>query len=183
MRRVAARAALQKRPRRVQLGAMTTRALYPGSFDPLTYGHVDIIQRGLLAFDEIVVAIAKNSGKSPLFTVDELVNMAKISVGNLPGVDIVTFDGLLVEFAKTHGIRVVLRGLRAVSDFEYEFQLATMNRRLADQIESVFMMTGEKFHHLSSSLVKEVALLGGDVSSMVPPVVNASLVRVRKERG
>lgn len=143
-------------------------ALYPGSFDPLTNGHLSLIQRGLKMFDRLIVAIAVNPKKAPLFSVAERKKLILDAVGNDPRVEVDDFSGLMVEYAKRRGIGVVLRGLRAVSDFEYEFQLANMNRKLNPQLETVFMMTGEDYFYISSNLVREVASLGGDVTGLVP---------------
>jgi pantetheine-phosphate adenylyltransferase len=150
-------------------------AIYPGSFDPLTNGHLAIIQRGLNLFERLVVAVANNPQKKPLFTVEERFDLIRQAVGKPPGLELDSFDGLLVDFAKKRGITTVLRGLRAVSDFEYEFQLANMNRRLMPEFESVFVMTGEDYFYVSSGLVREVASLGGDVTSLVPPPVSTAL--------
>lgn len=153
-------------------------AVYPGSFDPVTNGHLSIIRRGLQVFDGLVVAVASNVQKAaPLFTSEERVAMLREAVGNDPRVEVDTFSGLLVDYAKRRGAGVVLRGLRAVSDFEYEFQLANMNRKLAPEIDTLFMMTGEDSFYISSRFVREVAMLGGDVSSMVPPHVLRALTK------
>ena len=151
------------------------RAIYPGSFDPLTNGHLSLIQRGLKVFDGLVVAVANNPAKKPLFSVDERKQMIRQAVNGDPRVAIDSFDGLLVDYAKAQGVHTVLRGLRAVSDFEYEFQIANMNRKLDPEFESVFMMTGEDYFYVASSLVREVASFGGDVSGLVPPNVFAAL--------
>ncbi len=145
-------------------------AIYPGSFDPLTNGHLSIIQRALQMFDRLIVAVAVNPKKVPLFTVDERKALIREACPD-PRVEVDAFQGLLVEYAKGRGVNVLLRGLRAVSDFEYEFQLANMNRKLAPGIETVFMMTGEDYFYVSSQLVREVALFGGDVQGLVPPCV------------
>ncbi len=150
-------------------------AIYPGSFDPLTNGHLSIIQRALQIFDRLIVAVAVNPKKVPLFTVDERRSLIQDACQD-PRVEVDAFQGLLVEYAKRRGVNVLLRGLRAVSDFEYEFQLANMNRKLAPGIETVFMMTGEDYFYLSSQLVREVASLGGDVSGLVPDNVHGKLV-------
>ncbi|MCI0573096.1 MAG: pantetheine-phosphate adenylyltransferase [Myxococcaceae bacterium] len=151
-------------------------ALYPGSFDPLTQGHVSIIQRGLTMFDRLVVAVANNPKKTPLFSVEERESFIREAVGaDGARVEVDSFSGLLVDYARSRGVSVVLRGLRAVSDFEYEFQLANMNRRLARNIETVFMMTGEDYFYVSSQLIREVASFGGDVSGMVPECVLKAL--------
>jgi pantetheine-phosphate adenylyltransferase len=147
---------------------MARIALYPGSFDPLTNGHVAIIQRGLNLFDRLVVAVANNPQKTPLFSVAERKAFIMQAVGNDPRVETDSFDGLMVEYARRRGVHTVLRGLRAVSDFEYEFQLANMNRKLMPEFESVFVMTGDDYFYVSSRLVREVATFGGDVSGLVP---------------
>lgn len=154
---------------------MSTAAVYPGSFDPLTNGHVDIVRRGLKMFDRVVLAIAINPNKEHMFSLDERMQLAHECLGDLPGLEVDAFDGLLVDYAKHKGIHVLLRGLRAVSDFEYEFQLATMNRKLSDQVETVFMMTSEESFYLSSRLVREVAKYGGEVSGFVPRPVQRAL--------
>ncbi len=154
---------------------MARRAIYPGSFDPMTNGHLSLIQRGLKVFDRLIVAIANNPAKKPLFSVAERKALIAQAVGNDPRVEIDSFDGLLVDYAKLQGVHTVLRGLRAVSDFEYEFQIANMNRNLDPEFESVFMMTGEDYFYVASSLVREVASFGGDVSRLVPPNVFAAL--------
>jgi pantetheine-phosphate adenylyltransferase len=145
-------------------------AIYPGSFDPLTNGHLSLIQRGLQMFDRLIVALLVNPKKQPLFTVEERQAMIHEAVKD-PRIEIDSFQGLLVEYARKKSVNVVLRGLRAVSDFEYEFQLANMNRKLRPEIETVFMMTGEDYFYVSSNLVREVASLGGDVQGLVPPNV------------
>jgi pantetheine-phosphate adenylyltransferase len=150
-------------------------AIYPGSFDPLTNGHLSLIQRGLKMFDHLVVAIAVNPKKSPLFTTAERAEMIRASVGHEPRVEIDHFEGLLVDYVSRRKLNVVLRGLRAMSDFEFEFQLANMNRRLSPDIETVFMMTGEDYFYVSSNLVREVASFGGNVQGMVPDHVLKAL--------
>jgi len=152
-----------------------TLAIYPGSFDPLTNGHVDIIDRGSRLFDRIIVAILLNVEKSPLFTVAERVEIAREVFGKYPNVEVDTFDGLLVEYARHRRAGVIVRGLRAISDFEYEMQMALMNRHLHPEIETVFMMPAEPYTYVSSRLVKEVVALGGSVSSLVPSVVDQRL--------
>jgi len=149
-------------------------AIYPGSFDPLTNGHLSIIHRGLKMFDRLVVAIAVNPKKTPLFTLEERRELIRDACQD-ERVEVDSFQGLLVEYAKQRKVNVLLRGLRAVSDFEYEFQLANMNRKLAPDIETVFMMTGEDYFYISSQLVREVASLGGDVTDLVPPNVYTRL--------
>lgn len=150
-------------------------AVYPGSFDPITNGHVDIVERGLKLFDKIIVAILHNSSKEFLFPVEERMEMIEISFKNSPNIEVDTFDGLLVDYAKKKNAQTILRGMRAVSDFEYEFQLALMNRRLAREIQTVFLMTGLRWIFTSSSIIKEAARYGGNIEGMVPPVVNKRL--------
>ena len=150
-------------------------AIYPGSFDPLTNGHVDIIQRGSRLFDRIVVGVLVNLQKAPLFTVPERVAIAREVFREWPNVEVDTFDGLLVDYARRRHASVIVRGLRAVSDFEYEMQMALMNRRLRPEVETVFMMPAEPYTYLSSRLVKEVVALGGSVSGLVPEVVEDRL--------
>jgi pantetheine-phosphate adenylyltransferase len=146
-------------------------AVYPGSFDPLTNGHVDIIQRGARLFDRIVVAVLVNSEKSALFSVAERVEIAREVFAGQPNVEIDQFDGLLVEYAQRRKANAIVRGLRAISDFEYELQMALMNRRLSDTLETVFMMPAEPYTYVSSRLVKEVSALGGSVTGLVPELV------------
>jgi pantetheine-phosphate adenylyltransferase len=143
-------------------------AIYPGSFDPLTNGHLAIIQRGLKVFDRLVVAVANNPEKRPLFTVEERKGMIAQAVNGDGRVDVDSFDTLLVDYVRTKGIHTVIRGLRAVSDFEYEFQIANMNRHLLPDLETVFVMTGEDYFFVSARIVREVATFGGDVSAFVP---------------
>src|ERR671912_1612621 len=150
-------------------------AIYPGSFDPLTNGHVDIIQRGSRFFDRIVVAVALNTDKAPLFTVPERVSIAREVFRGWDNVEVDTFDGLLVDFANKKHASVLVRGLRAVSDFEYELQMALMNRRLRPEVETVFMMPAEPYTYVSSRLVKEVVALGGSVHGLVPDLVEDRL--------
>jgi pantetheine-phosphate adenylyltransferase len=154
---------------------MPTVAVYPGTFDPLTNGHVDIITRGARLFDRIIVAMLVNAEKAPLFTVAERVEIARSVFKGLKNVEVETFDGLLVDFVERRGAQVIVRGLRAVSDFEYEFQMALMNRRLNDRIETVFMMPAEQYSYISSRLIKEVFSLGGRVHGLVPDVVEQRL--------
>ena len=150
-------------------------AIYPGSFDPLTNGHVDIIQRGARIFDRIVVAILFNIEKAPLFTVPERVAIARDVFRPWPNVEVDTFDGLLVDYARRKGATAIVRGLRAISDFEYEMQMALMNRRLNPDVETVFMMPAEPYTYVSSRLVKEVVALGGVVTGLVPEIVETRL--------
>lgn len=156
---------------------MTRIALYPGSFDPPTRGHTDLVHRSLALADRVIVAIARNSTKEPLFPVEERLAMLKASVGEDPRISYQSFEGLLVEFARRVGGTLIVRGLRAVSDFEYEFQMAMMNRHLMPGLETVFLVPPEDATYLSSSLVREVARYGGDVSSLVHPVVAEALRR------
>ena len=157
-------------------------AIYPGSFDPLTNGHVDIIQRGSRLFERIVVAILLNVEKAPLFTVQERVEIAREVFAGYPNVEVDTFEGLLVEYARRKGASVIVRGLRAISDFEYEMQMALMNRHLNHEVETVFMMPAETYTYVSSRLVKEVVALGGKVSELVPAIVEARLSAKRLGR-
>ena len=150
-------------------------AVYPGSFDPLTNGHVDIIQRGARMFDRILVAILVNAEKAPLFSVDERVTIAREVFRQQSNVLVDTFDGLLVEYVRRRGASVIVRGLRAVSDFEYEMQMALMNHRLAPDIETVFMMPAEQYTYVSSRLIKEVFMLGGPIAGLVPEIVETRL--------
>jgi pantetheine-phosphate adenylyltransferase len=150
-------------------------AIYPGSFDPLTNGHVDIIHRGARFFDRIVVAVLLNVEKSPLFSVSERVEIAKQVFRDHPNVEVDTFEGLLVEYARTKRASVIVRGLRAVSDFEYEMQMALMNRHLSPDVETIFMMPAEPYTYVSSRLVKEVVALGGSVNGLVPELVERHL--------
>ena len=156
---------------------MTRIAIYPGSFDPPTRGHEDLIRRSLALADRLIVAVATNASKQPLFTVDERLDMLRAAVGDEPRVSFETFDGLLMDFARAAGAGMVVRGLRAVSDFEYEFQMALMNRQLDGGIETVFLVPAVDLTYLSSSLVREVARYGGDISALVHPAVAAALAR------
>ena len=151
------------------------RALVPGSFDPVTNGHLDIIERAANMFDAVIVAVARNNSKSPLFTTDERVAMLIESCAAWTNVTVHTFEGLLVQYAVEHEVAVIVKGLRAVSDFEYELQMAHMNRRLSRAVETVFMMTGSEYSYLSSSIVKEIARLGGSVEGLVPAHVGTRL--------
>ena len=150
---------------------MPQKALYPGTFDPPTNGHVDLIQRGSKLFDHLTVAVLNNPGKDPLFTVEERVEMLKEVTSAIGNVSVATFDGLMVEFARQQGASAVLRGIRAISDYEHEFQMALMNRRLAPEIETVFLQPAGRYSFVSSRMVKEVFSFGGDVSGLVPPNV------------
>ncbi len=158
-----------------------TLAVYPGTFDPITNGHVDILRRSLKIFDRVVVAVAENIRKTPLFSLPERRAMIADALDRDSRLEVDAFQGLLAEYCRRRGANVVIRGLRALADFEYEFQLAHMNRRLAPDVETLFLMTGEDSFYVSSSLVKEVALMGGDVSRMVPQSVAAALTEKRKQ--
>ena len=159
---------------------MSAKALYPGTFDPPTNGHVDLIQRGAKLFEHLTVAILNNPVKNPLFTVEERVEMLQEVTGALPNVSVATFGGMMVEFARQQGATAVLRGIRAISDYEYEFQMALMNRRLAPEIETVFLQPAGRYSYVSSRMVKEVFSFGGDVTGLVPPNV---LRRLRGRMG
>jgi len=150
-------------------------AIYPGSFDPITNGHLDLIERGSRLVDKLIVAILKNEEKRVLFSIDERTEMLREAVGRFPNVEIASFNGLLVDFAAQSGAQVILRGIRAISDYEYELQMALMNRRLRPRIETVFLMSGEAYSFISSRLVKEVIGLGGNISGLVPPFVEQRL--------
>jgi pantetheine-phosphate adenylyltransferase len=155
-------------------------AVFPGSFDPIHNGHLDILRRAIPLFDEVVIAVLKNEGKSPMFSVDERQEMIRELVGGEATIRVESFSGLLVDFVDRVGAKVIVRGLRALSDFDYEFQLALMNRRLNPRVETVFMMPKDELSYLSSRLIKEVAALGGDITSLVPAVV---LRRMRERAG
>lgn len=150
-------------------------AIYPGSFDPITNGHVSILRSGLVCFDRLVVAVLRNPKKQSLFTVEERVEMIREEFDGEDQIEVDSFDGLLVDYCKRKGVRVVLRGLRAVADFEYELQMANMNRHLNEEVETVFIMANDAYFYVSSNIVKEAARLGGDVSRLVPPSVASRL--------
>jgi pantetheine-phosphate adenylyltransferase len=154
---------------------MSVFAIYPGTFDPITNGHADLVERGARMFDRLIVSVAANPNKQPLFSLEERVGLAREALAHLPTVEVRGFDILLVNYAKSIGAHVILRGLRAVSDFEFEFQLASMNRRLDSQIESIFLTPAEQYAFISSSLVREVAKLGGNIAPFVHPKVEAAL--------
>jgi len=156
-------------------------AVYPGTFDPITNGHVDILRRSLKIFDRVVVALAENVRKAPLFSTEERHKMITDALGRDARLEVDAFQGLLADYCRRRGAGVVIRGLRALADFEYEFQSAHMNRRLAPDVETLFLMTSEESFYVSSSLVKEVALMGGDVSGLVPAGVVAALAEKRKQ--
>ena len=150
-------------------------AIYPGSFDPVTNGHLDVVQRAAKLFDRVIVAVAKNEGKNPLFGLKERVALVNQSIAHLPNVEADSFDSLLVEYVVGRKAQVIVRGLRAISDFEFEFQMALMNRKLNDTIETLFLMPRGAYTYLSSTIIKEIGRLGGDVSAFVPPVVEEAL--------
>ena len=150
-------------------------AIYPGSFDPFTNGHLDLVQRGFRLVDRLIIGILRNEQKQALFSVDERIAMTTEVVNGIPNVEVATFDGLLVEFAARSGASVIIRGIRAISDYEYELQMALMNRRLRPDIETVFLMAGEAYSFISARLVKEVIRLGGNISGLVPPSVEGRL--------
>jgi pantetheine-phosphate adenylyltransferase len=150
-------------------------AIYPGSFDPITNGHISIIRRGLGIFDEVIVAVAKNSEKKGLFTIPERMEMIRLALADIKNVRVDTFEGLLVDYVEGQKTNVILRGIRALSDFDYEFQLALMNRKLSRRVQSVFLMTDYKWLYVSSTIIKEAASLGGDINGLVPPLVRERL--------
>ena len=157
---------------------MSRIALYPGTFDPITLGHVDIIKRALRIFDKLIVAVAENPEKSPLFSVNDRIELIKDAVQEFEGVEVISFNDLTARFARSIKAAVIIRGLRAVSDFEFEFQMALMNRKIEPSIETVFLMPNEKFSYLSSSLIKDIARRGGDVSCFVPESVRSRLAEL-----
>lgn len=160
---------------------MKRNAVYPGTFDPITNGHYDLVRRASTIFDRVVVAIAANPGKTPLFSLTERIDLARAALGTMPNVEVLGYTGLTVDFAKANGLDVILRGLRVVSDFEFEFQLANMTRHLSREIETVFLTPQEQFMFISSTLVREIALLGGNVAEFVHPAVAAELDKKRKK--
>jgi pantetheine-phosphate adenylyltransferase len=149
--------------------------IYPGSFDPITSGHLDVIGRGSRLCDRLIVSILKNEVKSPLFSIEERMEMIRETVAPFPNVEVDWFDGLLVDYARSKGARVILRGIRAISDYEYELQMALMNRRLQPDLETIFLLAGEQYSFISSKLVKEVIRLGGNITGLVPPTVEQRL--------
>jgi len=159
---------------------MKRNAMYPGTFDPITNGHQDLVRRAAGLFDRVVVAIAANPNKAPLFTLDQRVDLARKVLVDLPNVEVTGYSGLTVEFARKHDLSVVVRGLRAVSDFEFEFQLANMSRHLAREIETVFLTPQEQFTFISSSLIREIAVLGGETKEFVHPIVDAELKKLKR---
>jgi len=161
---------------------MKSRAVYPGTFDPITRGHEDIVRRAAGLFGHVVVAIAANPNKTPTFPIEQRVELARGVLADLPNVEVMGYEGLTVEFARRHDLWVVVRGLRAVSDFEFEFQLANMGRHLQPDVETVFMVPKEKFTFISSTLVREIAALGGDISHFVHPLVEAALKKQSRKK-
>ena len=160
---------------------MSRVAIYPGSFDPVTYGHIDLIKRATQIFDKIIIAVAKNTQKEPLFDLDERLELIKSATSGIEGITIESFDGLVIDFARKREVNVLVRGLRMISDFEYELQMALTNRRLDEHIETVFLMPSEGYSFLSSTLIKEAASLGADVSSFVPDFVAERLAQQLKK--
>ncbi|RLA31655.1 MAG: pantetheine-phosphate adenylyltransferase [Gammaproteobacteria bacterium] len=155
---------------------MTVSAMYPGTFDPITLGHEDLVRRAGRLFDKVVVAIAANPSKEPMFTLDERVDLARTAMADFKNVEVTGYEGLTVDFAREHNLQVIVRGLRAISDFEYEFQLANMNRHLTDEVETAFLTPTETYTYISSSLVREICTLGGDISEFVSPGVKTALM-------
>jgi pantetheine-phosphate adenylyltransferase len=156
---------------------MSVSAMYPGTFDPITLGHEDLVRRACRLFDRVVVAVAANPGKDPMFTLEERVELAEEALSEIDNVEVTGYTGLTVDFAREHDLAVIIRGLRAISDFEYEFQLANMNRHLTDEVETAFLTPTEKYTYISSSLVREIAKLGGDISEFVPPNVHEAILK------
>jgi len=152
-------------------------AMYPGTFDPVTRGHEDLVRRASRLFDKVVVAIAANPGKEPMFTLEERVSLAKQVLAEFENVEVDGYDGLTVDYARHNGLQVIVRGLRAISDFEYEFQLANMNRHLTDEVETAFLTPTETYTYISSTLVREIASMGGDISEFVSPPVKDAIMR------
>lgn len=161
---------------------MCQKAIYPGSFDPLTYGHIDIIQRAAKIFETVIVAVASNSQKKPFFSVKERVDMLKKATSGMDGVIIDEFDGLVVDYARKHTINVIIRGVRMVSDFEYEFQMALTNRKLSQDVETIFLMPSEQYSYISSRLLKEIAMLGADLSFFMPSEVQHKFKEKLKDK-
>jgi len=160
---------------------MSVKALYPGTFDPITNGHSDLVRRAAKLFDRVVLAVAASPGKQPRFSLEDRVRFAELALADIPNVEVLPFKGLTVEFARDHKISAILRGLRAVSDFEFEFQLAAMNRHLDPGVETVFLTPSEQYTFVSSSLVREIASLNGDVSDFVHPTIEAELKKVLRK--
>lgn len=161
---------------------MSVGAMYPGTFDPITNGHLDLVRRAARLFDKVVVAVAASPNKTPMFTLGERISMARTALGDTPNIIVDGYTGLTVDYVRQHGLKVIVRGLRAVSDFEYEFQLASMNRHLSAEVETIFLTPAEEYTFVSSTFVREIGVLGGDISPFVPPGVAAALARKRAER-
>jgi pantetheine-phosphate adenylyltransferase len=155
---------------------MTVSAMYPGTFDPITLGHEDLVRRACRLFDKVVVAVAANPGKEPMFSLEERVGLAESVLAEIPNVEVTGYQGLTVDFALDNDLQVIVRGLRAISDFEYEFQLANMNRHLTDDVETAFLTPTETYTYISSSLVREICSMGGDISEFVSPKVKTALM-------
>ena len=162
---------------------MSIGAMYPGTFDPITNGHVDLVRRAAKLFDRVVVAVAASPNKTPMFTLEQRIAMARTALADAPNITVDGYAGLTVDYVRQHGLRVIIRGLRAVSDFEYEFQLATMNRHLRSEVETIFLTPAEEYTFVSSTFVREIGVLGGDISPFVPPGVAAALARKRAQLG
>lgn len=160
---------------------MSVGAMYPGTFDPVTNGHLNLVRRAAKLFDHVVVAVAASPNKTPMFSLEERIGMARAALADASNISVDGYTGLTVDYVKQHGLRVIIRGLRAVSDFEFEFQLATMNRHLQPEIESVFLTPAEEYTFVSSTFVREIGILGGDIRPFVPEVVAAALARKRAE--
>jgi pantetheine-phosphate adenylyltransferase len=157
--------------------------MYPGTFDPVTNGHLDLVRRAAKLFDRVVVAVAASPNKTPMFTLEERIGMARTALADAPNITVDGYAGLTVDYVRQHGLRVIIRGLRAVSDFEYEFQLATMNRHLRSEVETIFLTPAEEYTFVSSTFVREIGVLGGDISPFVPPGVASALARKRAQLG
>ena len=160
---------------------MSVGAMYPGTFDPVTNGNLKLLRRAAKLFDRVVVAVAASPNKTPMFSLDERIGMARAALADAPNITVDGYTGLTVDYVRQHGLRVIIRGLRAVSDFEFEFQLATMNRHLQPEIESIFLTPAEEYTFVSSTFVREIGILGGDIAAFVPEVVAAALARKRAE--
>jgi pantetheine-phosphate adenylyltransferase len=160
---------------------MSVGAMYPGTFDPITNGHVDLVRRAAKLFDRVVVAVAASPNKAPMFTLEERIGMARTALADATNVIVDGYNGLTVDYVRQHGLKVIIRGLRAVSDFEYEFQLATMNRHLRSEVETIFLTPAEEYTFVSSTFVREIGVLGGDISPFVPAGVAAALALKRAE--
>lgn len=158
------------------------KAVYPGSFDPLTYGHLDLIKRAAQIFEQVIIVVGDNPQKKPVFPLEKRIELVKVAIKDFPNVCVDKFSGLIIDYVKNKKIKIVIRGLRAISDFEYEFQMALTNRKMDPEIETIFMMPDESYSYLSSKLIKEIASLGGDVSQFVPPFVERELKKVESRK-